>query len=111
MPETADNAQEARSFCERNGIGEVPICGMEDMPLVLRGVDGNRYTEVDGNVWMAIGGNGVVAYIGTSRHGGHMVLRPLFVKVDGVCRNLITGKAHSWAQFPAMRLHMEAGEP
>ena len=96
MLEAVDYAQAARSYCEQAGIGEVPVCGMEELPLVLRGVDGNRYTEVDGNIWMAIGGEGSVAYVGTSRHGGHMVLRPLYVMVDGVWRNLITGKARSW---------------
>ena len=58
-------------------------------------VDGYTYgsrIEIDGNVWMAVGGEGNVAYVGTSRHGGHMVLRPLFAKVDGTWFNLVTGK-------------------
>ena len=96
MTEAVDNARAARSYCEQMGFREVPVCGMEDMPLVLRGVDGNRYIEVDGNVWMAVGGEGDVAYVGTSRHGGHMVLRPLYVMVDGMWRNLVTGKTRSW---------------
>lgn len=100
--EAVDYAREARSFCEQAGIGEVPICGMEDMPLVLRGIDGNRYTEVGGNLWMAIGGDGCVAYVGTSRHGGHMTLRPLLVKLDGAWRNSVTGKVHDWAPNPIM---------
>ena len=99
MMEAVDYAQAAFSYCEQAGIGEVPVCGMEDMPLVLRGVDGNRYTEVDSNIWMAVGGEGIVAYVGTSRHGGHMVLRPLYVMIDGMWRNLITGKARSWDTF------------
>ncbi len=96
MLEVVDYAQVARSYCEQAGIREVPVCGMEDMPLVLRGVDGNWYTEIDGNIWMAVGGEGTVAYVGTSRHGGHMVLRPLYVRIDGTWRNLMTGKARSW---------------
>ena len=96
MPEVVDYAQAARSYCEQLGIGEVPVCDMEEMPLVLRGVDGNRYAEVDCNIWMVIGGEGDVAFVGTSRHGGHMVLRPLYVMVDGMWRNLMTGKARSW---------------
>ncbi|MBO7702619.1 MAG: hypothetical protein J6S36_06950 [Eggerthellaceae bacterium] len=102
MPEAVDIAQLARSYFEQQGIEEVPVCGMEELPLVLLGIDGNRYTEVDGNIWMAIGGEGHVAYVGTSRHGGHMTLRPLFVKIDGVWRNAITGKVHDWGQSPSM---------
>ena len=92
MTEAVGNVEAARSYCERAGIREVPVCGSDDMPLVLHGVDGNRYIEIDGNVWMAVGGEGTVAYVGTSRHGGHMVLRPLFAKVDGTWFNLVTGK-------------------
>ena len=95
MTEAVDIVEAARSYCERAGIREVPVCGMEDMPLVLRGVDGNRYIEVDGNVWMAVGGEGTVAYVGTSRHGGHMALRPLYAKIDGTWVNLVTGKARN----------------
>ena len=110
MTEAVDYAQAARSYCERAGIREVPVCGMEDMPLVLRGVDGNRYREVDGNVWMAVGGEGAVAYVGTSRHGGHMVLRPLFVKINGEWRNLITGKARSLGQPGCAPAHGMEGQ-
>jgi len=96
MSEAVDRMLAARAYCKRAGVAEVPVCGMEDMPLVLHGIDGNRYIEVDGNIWMAVGGEGIVAYVGTSRHGGHMVLRPLFVKVDGAWINLVTGKARNW---------------
>ena len=85
-------AQDIQSFCEREGIREVPVCGMEELPLVLRGTDGLRYAEVDGNVWMAIGGRDDVAYVGTSRHGGHMTLRPLFMKREGAWFNAVTGR-------------------
>ena len=43
MTEAVDTVEAARSYCEQMGICEVPICGMEDAPLVLHGVDGNRY--------------------------------------------------------------------
>lgn len=109
MPEAVDYAQRARLYCEQVGVGEVPVCGMEEMPLVLRGVDGNRYIEVDSNVWMAVGGKGSVAYVGTSRHGGHMVLRPLYAKIDGMWRNLITGKARNW-ESPGCAPAREMGE-
>ena len=110
MQNAVDYAQAARSYCERAGIGEVPVCGMEDLPLVLRGVDGNRYTEVDGNIWMAVGGEGNVAYVGTSRHGGHMALRPLYVMVDGQWRNLMTGKARSWDRPGCALAHGTEGQ-
>ena len=88
-----------REHCERNGIREVPVCGMEELPLVLRGTDGARYAEVDGNVWMPIGGRDDVAYVGTSRHGGHMTLRPLFVKYDGVWVNATTGRVSDFTKW------------
>lgn len=81
-----------RAHCERAGIREVPVCGMEELPLVLHGSDGVRYAEVDGNIWMPVHGRDDVAYVGTSRHGGHMTLRPLFVRFDGVWRNTATGR-------------------
>lgn len=85
------DVQEIRALLGRRGIGEVPVCDMESMPLALHGVDGRRYAEVEGNVWMAPDRDDV-AYVGTSRHGGHMTLRPLFVKVDGAWVNTMTGR-------------------
>lgn len=81
-----------RAYCERKGIREVPVCGMEELPLVLLGCDGRRYAEVDGNIWMPVDGDSDVAFVGTSRHGGHMTLRPLFVKYKGLWRNATTGR-------------------
>jgi hypothetical protein len=94
-----DIARVIREHCERAGIGEVPICGIEDAPIILRGVDGRSYREVEGNVWMPLGGDGDVAYVGTSRHGGHMTLRPLFVRVEGVWRNAVTGREVEFAHW------------
>ena len=96
--------EDIRAYCEREGIGEVPVCGMESLPLVLHGIDGQRYTEVNGNVWMAIDGASDVAYVGTSRHGGHMTLRPLFVHVDGAWRNTATGRECDFTRWNGARL-------
>ena len=97
------SADLVRAFCERKGIGEVQVCDMEPSPLVLRGVNGKRYAEVEGNVWMALGGDSDVAYVGTSRHGGHMALRPLFVKVEGVWRNAVTGRESDFTRWKHAR--------
>ena len=43
-----ENAERVRSYCERKGIRPVPICGIDEFPLVLDGADGRRYTEVRG---------------------------------------------------------------
>lgn len=95
--------ERVRSYCERKGIGPVPICGIDDSPLVLDGADGNRYMERRGNVWMDIAGEGDVAYVGTSRHGGHITLRPLFVKIDGVWRSVLTGKPSDFGEWERAR--------
>lgn len=102
-----EGAQAIRAYCEAEGIREVPVCGMEELPLVLRGADGGRYAEVDGNIWMPLGGRCDVAYVGTSRHGGHMTLRPLFAKVDGVWRNTATGREADFTAWPAPKLQGE----
>ena len=94
-----DEVQLVRAHCEREGIGEVPVCDMNDGLLTLRGIDGNLYREVDGNIWMPFGGADDVAYVGTSKHGGHMTLRPLFVKVDGIWRNSTTGCVSDFASW------------
>lgn len=96
-----DEARLVRERCERDGIGEVPVCGMKDGLLMLRGIDGRLYREVDGNIWMPLGGGDDVAYVGTSRHGGHMTLRPLFVKVEGSWRNATTGQVSDFASWKA----------
>ena len=77
-----ENAERVRSYCERKGIRPVPICGIDEFPLVLDGADGRRYSEVRGNVWMDVAGEGDVAYVGTSRHGGHITLRRRLEKRD-----------------------------
>lgn len=98
-----ENGGLVRAYCEREGIGEVQVCGMETSPLVLRGIDGKRYAEVDGNVWMALESPDDVAYIGTSRHGGHMALRPLFVKIDGTWRNAVNGNISDFTRWERAR--------
>ena len=98
-----ENAELVRSYCERKGIRPVPICGIDEFPLVLDGADGRRYTEVRGNVWMDVAGEGDVAYVGTSRHGGHITLRPLFVKIDGGWRNATTGEPSDFGSWKTAR--------
>ena len=98
-----DCAQAVRAHCERAGIREVPVCGIDEFPVTLTGVDGRRYVEVTGNVWMDVAGTGDVAYVGTSRHGGHIALRPLFVKMDGEWRNALTGKLSDFGSWQPAR--------
>lgn len=98
------SAQDIRDYCETRGIGEVPVCDMRSMPLVLHGSDGKSYAEVDGNIWMPLGGEADVAFVGTSRHGGHMTLRPLFVNVDGTWRNTVTGRESDFGQWRGAQL-------
>ena len=65
---------------------------MEPSPLVLHGSNGHSYYEVETNIWMDTHGDGDVAFVGTSRHAGGIVLRPMFLNIEGIWLNAITGR-------------------
>lgn len=88
-----------KDYLAKNGIGEVPICGFESLKLI--GTDGCVYRETQGfqsNTWEREGEvPPSVIFVGTSRHAGGVVLRPLFVLVENVWRNACTGSvAPAW---------------
>lgn len=75
-----------------SAAAEVPVCDMTDAPLRLYDKDGCAYKEVDTNIWMKADEPSDAAYVGTSKHGGGVVLRLMFVKDDGRWVNVITGR-------------------
>ena len=61
-------------------FGDVLVCGMDGEANLLFGEDGRTYCEIHPNVWADRDDEAFrVAYLGTSRHGSWIILRPLFV--------------------------------
>lgn len=87
-----DAVQAVAAYKERFDLGEVAVCGIHAGPSMLHGVNGCAYFEVEGNIWMSPDEEADVAYVGTCRHAGGIVLRPLFVKIDDVWRHAFTGR-------------------
>lgn len=73
------------------GIPEVAICDMDSRTQLLTGVNGCVYREINTNIWVNALEYDGVAYLGTGRHGGGIILRPLFVESDGKWLNASTG--------------------
>lgn len=94
-----DAAQAVAAYKRQHGLGEVPVCGIGADPPVLHGTNACAYYEVEGNIWMSADEGADVAYVGTCRHAGGVVLRPLFVKVDGVWRHCLTGRESDFGQW------------
>lgn len=86
------DAQKVAAYVKSHEIVEVPICDMQSVGSLLEGVDGRTFREIATNIWANVEGGDGVVYLGTGRHGGGIVLRPLFVMLDGVWVNASTGK-------------------
>lgn len=70
---------------------EVPVCSMDAAQGLLHGADGGTYAEVTTNIWMRQDQSQRVAYLGTGRHGGGIILRPLFIREGASWKNATTG--------------------
>lgn len=94
---------------------EVPICAMDAAQNLLYGADGMAFEEVTPNVWMSTGAERSVAYLGTGKHAGGIVLRPLFVRGDGGSwLNATTGTpapAEMAAQLERAQSHASHSQP
>lgn len=88
------------------GAGEVPICDMDSEANVLIGPDGRAFVEVETNIWVDRDRFERVAYLGTGRHGGGIVLRPMFVKTEGVWKNVTTGREAPAGMFESYDIDM-----
>lgn len=78
---------------EAASCADVPICGMDYDTSELTGIDGYVYVQVHSNLWVRRDvPDDPVVYLGTGKHGSGIILRPLFVKHDGVWRNVVNGR-------------------
>lgn len=89
-------------------VAEVAVCDMDAKASLLIGVDGRRFEEVKTNLWMPVEGARDTAYLGTGRHGGGIVLKPLYVALDGSWRNVTTGREAPLGLSCAFALYRQA---
>ena len=60
---------------------------------VILGDDGLRYREVDTNLWVGEADRPAsLAYLSVGRHGGSIMLEPMFLLLGGVWYNVSTGR-------------------
>ena len=95
-----DNSKVVAEYRHSHNIGEVPICGIDPATFEMKGTNGCLYREVDTNIWMNAKEDDGIAYVGTSRHAGGVVLRPLFLNIEGIWLNAVTGRE---TDFPKWR--------
>lgn len=73
--------------------GEIAVADMDYHLSELTGVDGSRFYEITSNLWARFGEDPLqVVYLGTGRHGGGIVLRPLYVCSPDGWINVSSGK-------------------
>ena len=106
----AVKTSQMKEYRDAHGIREVGVCDITHEPhTVLHGDNGLRYQEIEGNIWMDVLDDPLVAYLGTGRHQGGIVLRPLYVDVGDKWVNATTGRdttfsaRHATAQQAAAR--------
>ena len=93
-------------FCEQLGadaLNEVRIVDMkvsaDDGRYILIDESGRNYKEVCTNQFVDLDGSHDLRFLGTGRHQGGIVLRPLYGRIDGLWYNISTGKpAPDWMQ-------------
>ena len=72
---------------------EVGVVSIDKTRGLLVGSDGRSYREWEPNTWADSGeARPQVVYLGTGRHGGGIVLRPLFVRTSDGWVNATTGR-------------------
>lgn len=79
-----------RDYIAKNFEHDIPVASMAKNSAFLLDPEGRMFQEVNSNIWMQPHAN--AAYLGTSRHGGGMVLRLMFVKIDDEWINATTGR-------------------
>lgn len=88
------NLEYVHAFCEDRGIVRVSVCSVDNVNRVLVGEDGRTYLEIETNYWASEPEEvNEVAYLHSNLHHGGIVLRPMFVKIDGAWYSTMTGKA------------------
>lgn len=88
------NLDDIQAFCEEHHITRVEVRGIDGVNHILLGEDGRAYHEIETNYWASEPEDtNFVAYLHSNLHHGGIVLRPTFVKIEGVWYSAITGKA------------------
>lgn len=91
--ETRETARAARRWCEEQGVAPVRICGIDAGRGLLEAEGGELFHEVATNLWAPLDRRAPRAvYLGTGRHQGGLVLRPLYADFGKGWRNISTGK-------------------
>lgn len=89
------NGSSTRASCPhdraRARIAPVAVVDMDRARNQLVGEDGRRYSEAEPNIWISAD-DPSIAYLGTGRHGGGIVLRALYVHDGSRWLNASTGK-------------------
>lgn len=91
------------SFCREHGIVPVEVCGVDNFGGGLTGCDGRVYYETCTNCWACVPEErNVVVYLHANLHHGGILLRPMFVKIDGAWYSVFNGKpAPEGMPYPA----------
>ena len=90
----ADTLSRVRAFCKTRNISYVEICGIDSENRLLKGKDGRTYFEVETNMWAADPEQSCeTVYLHSNLHHGGIVLRPLYVKLEGAWYSVVTGSA------------------
>lgn len=77
--------------------GEIPIVGIDKKTNAFLGDDGNCYFEVDNAIFVKDGiiEEGRIACHASGSHGGHIVLKPFYVRENGQWVNMyMKGRQH-----------------
>lgn len=92
-PLEAEARETARRWCEDQGVAPVRICGIDAGRGLLEAEGGALFHEVATNLWAPLDRRAPRAvYLGTGRHQGGLVLRPLYADFGKGWRNISTGK-------------------
>lgn len=64
---------------------EIPVIGIDRETNAFLGADGNRYFEIDNDIFVLDGAveEGCVACHASGSHGGHIMLKPFYVRNGG----------------------------
>lgn len=74
---------------------EIPIEHIDRATGAFLDAQGNGYFEISNDLFVAEGaiGEGTIAFHGSGSHGGHIVLKPLYVRRRKRWVNMLTGRA------------------
>lgn len=81
---------------EESALREIPICDVDQKRGLLFSADGCVFHEISSNIWTD--SEEKIAYLGTGRHAGGIILRAMFVRMGAEWINIVT---HERAAFSA----------